>query len=145
MTKQRIENQMKRLVVRLRKMTRSTKSIMSNEIKMDEVQHNAFRICRKMICDSKSELIHAPISHVYYIENDHYYIRFSSGSVTITNGKFSYYVWLPEKATDELKKIFSRVSQSKSNRLEQRYEETTLENLKEISKTIDNAQSSSNN
>jgi hypothetical protein len=132
----KIENQLKRLVVRLRRMSRSTKSIMSTEEKMDEVQLNAFRICRKMICDSKSELIHAPLSHIYYVENDHYYIRFSSGSVTITNGKFSYYVWLPEKMTDDLKKIFSRVSQAKSNRLEQRYEETTLENLKEISKRL---------
>jgi hypothetical protein len=132
-----IKHRFNRLMVRFRRASEAFKSTMDQKVELDEVQVTAFKICKKMICNHESELIYAPITHTYYVENEHYYIRMSDGAVSITNGKFSYYVWLPEKQISILKQLFDRISQTKSNQLERRYSETTLENLKEISRTLE--------
>jgi hypothetical protein len=121
-----------RIAVRLRRIVGSFKSTIEQKNKLDKVQLSAFNICKKMICNPESELIYAPMSRTYYIEHAHYYIRMSENAISITNGKFSYYVWMPFTQISELKLIFDRVSQSKSHRLEKKYTETTLENLNEI-------------
>lgn len=104
---------------------------------LDQVQSTAVSIAKKMICNKNSELIHAPISGTFFVEHSHYYIRFNDNAISVTNGKFSYYVWLPGEKSDELKKLFYRITETRSRKLEKRYEESTLKNLMEISSTLE--------
>lgn len=133
----KIKTQYNRLIVRLRRASDAFKNVIDSKMELDDVQKEAYKTCKKMICHPKAELIYAPITSTYYIEQGHYYIRLVDGSVTITNGKFSYYVWLPSTQTSELRLLFDRISQTKSNRLEKRYADTTLENLKGITNQIE--------
>ena len=109
---------------------------MNSKEKLTEVQITSLQIVRRIICHPKSELIYAPLSHMYYVENGHYYIRFGDNAVTITNGKFSYYVWLPAKHTDEIRNLFYRILESRKNIIDKKYDQTTLHNLQAISESL---------
>jgi hypothetical protein len=128
---------MNRFLVYLRRWSRQFKRTIDQEIKLNDVQKMAIQTCKRLICHKDSELIYAPISKTFYVEADRYYVRIYEDSITITNGKFSYYVWIPSNVMHEIKDLFNRISQSKSNRLESRYSATTLHNLKEICESID--------
>ena len=127
----------KRFLVTIRNARRKAVKKMETSEPLDQVQETAVHIAKKMICNKHSELIHAPISGTFFVENTHYYIRFNDNAISITNGKFSYYVWLPGEKSDELKKLFYRITEARSRKLEKRYEETTLNNLKEISNSLE--------
>ena len=127
----------KRLIVSIRKARRNAIRKIETSEPLDQVQTTAVSIAKKMICNQESELIHAPISGTFFVEHSHYYIRFTDNAISITNGKFSYYVWLPANKSDELKSLFNRISEAKSRKLEKRYEETTLNNLTEIFNTLE--------
>jgi hypothetical protein len=104
---------------------------------LTEIQTTAMHITRRMICHPSSELVYAPISHLYYVENEHYFIRLGDNSLTITNGKFSYYIWLPSKNTDELRGLFYRILETRKNSIDKKYDQSTLQNLKEIAKKLE--------
>ena len=126
-----------RIRTRLKNLQKSVdKKFMEND-KIDEVQKTSFSICKRMICNRESKLTYAPVTGTYYVENTHYYIRFCDSSVTITNGKFSYYVWLSTNMINDLIKLFDRVSQNRSNEIEKRYAENALKNLNEIYNTLE--------
>jgi hypothetical protein len=110
---------------------------MGKEQSLTEVQKSSMVIARRMICHPKSELVYAPLSHLFYIENDHYFIRLGDNAVTITNGKFSYYIWLPAKCSDDLKNLFYRILESRKNNIDKKYDQTTLQNLNEIAKNLE--------
>ncbi len=132
-----IKSKINRLRVRMRQMQTALDRRMTETEKMNEIQKSSFNICRRMICNPDSALTYAPLTGTYYVENSHYYIRFCDSSVTITNGKFSYYVWMPTKMVNDMIKLFNRISQSRSNNIENRYSEHTLKNLNEIYNTIE--------
>ncbi len=130
---------MNRLFVYLRRFKQHFKEAVDQPPNLNEVQLMAIKTCRKMICNPNAELIYAPLTQTYYVESDRYYIRMFEDSVTITNGKFSYYVWIPGRVMFDLKSLFNRISQAKSNRLESRYDKSTLQNLKEICDSVNNS------
>ena len=130
---------MKRVLIYLRRFNQYFKKSVDHPLKLNEIQSTAIKTCRKLMCNPNAELIYAPLTHTYYVESDRYYIRMFDDSVTITNGKFSYYVWIPGRMMFELKSLFNRISQAKSNRLESRYDKSTLQNLKEICDSVDNS------
>ena len=121
----------------LRKFRRKLKSIMdSKEEKLSEVQLKAFSITRKLIAHPNSILVPAPLSGTNYIENSNYLIRFSGNAVTITNGKFSYYVWLPNGRMDSIKEAFDRALERRTTVIESKYDSRTVLNLQQIENDI---------
>jgi hypothetical protein len=132
-----IKTKINRIRVRLRNLQSRLDRKMSENEKMNEIQKSSYSICRRMICNHDSMLTYAPLTGTYYVENSHYYIRFCDSSVTITNGKFSYYIWMPGNMVNDLIKLFNRVSQSRSNSIEKRYSEHTLKNLNEIYNSLE--------
>jgi hypothetical protein len=132
-----IKSKINRLRVRMRQMQTALDRRMTETEKMNEIQKSSFNICRRMIRNPDSSLTYAPITGTYYVENAHYYIRFCDTSVTITNGKFSYYVWMPTKMVNDMIKLFNRISQSRSNNIENRYSAHTLKNLNEIYNSLE--------
>ena len=127
-----------RLKVRFRRIKNSISNriLQSTNEPLTDVQKMAFQTCKKMICNKGSDLIYAPLTSTYFVEKSHYYIRIQGTQITITNGKFSYFVSLPAHMSIELVRLFDRVSQTKSNRLELKYGKATLSNLSEICSTI---------
>jgi hypothetical protein len=85
---------------------RFSKNFESSEVnKLDEIQKRALYTVRRMISKPDAVLLIAPISGISYIEWKHYFIRFSDTALTITNGKYSYYIWMPSSQLDKLKDI----------------------------------------
>lgn len=111
-----------------------------NNKELDEVQIRTIYNVRQMICKKDATLLIAPISGICYIEWKHYFIRFGDSAVTITNGKYSYYIWLPSSHLDKLKDIFYRNVESRRKKMEEKYDKRTLENLNLISEELKNDQ-----
>ena len=122
----------KKLLYNLHKLSRSF-SIVESRPKLDSIQFEMASTIRKMMRNQESTLSIAPISKICYIEWKHYFIRFGDSSATITNGKFSYYIWLPSATTDRLKIQFNNHAEERRMKLEGMYDKKTLENLKIVS------------
>jgi hypothetical protein len=128
----------KRLSVYVRKVNRFLKrKIEGNEIEMDDVQISSFSLIKKLINHESSDLIYSPISLTYYIENGEHYVRFTNNSLTITNGKFSYYVCLPDKKMESLRTIFHSKLESKKFDLDKKYSNNTLKSFREIHQSLE--------
>lgn len=129
----------KRTRVYIRRIFRSiaNRMEMAKAEPLSEIQTTAIQITRRMLAHPKSELVYAPLSHLYYIENEHYFIRLGDNALTITNGKFSYYIWLPAKSTDDLRAHFYRILESRKNTIDKKYDQSTLQNLKQISESLE--------
>ena len=129
----------KRLSVYLRKASRYFKQNFEGKIEdLNEVQISSFSLVKKLIKHKDSDLIYSPISLTYYIENGDYYVRYTNNSLTITNGKFSYYVWLPDDKTEILRTIFHSRLESKKIDLDKKYNSNTLKSFREIHQSLEN-------
>ena len=84
-----LRTKLKRILVK----TRSFQKKFNQVDPMTEVQDTTYLLVRDLIGNENSTLLISE-SGMYYIENSHYFIRFADYEVTITNGKYSYYVWL---------------------------------------------------
>ncbi len=123
----------KRLSVYVRKVNRLLKkTIEGKEEDLNDVQISSFSLIKKLIKHDDSDLIYSPISNTYYIENGDYYVRFTNNSLTVTNGKFSYYVWLPDKKMESLQTLFHSKLESKKEALDMKYNKNTLKSFDEI-------------
>jgi hypothetical protein len=98
----------------------------------------SFSLIKKLIKHKDSDLIYSPISLTYYIENGDYYVRFTNNSLTVTNGKFSYYVWLPDDKVEILQTLFHSRLESKKIDLDKKYNSNTLKSFKEIHHSLEN-------
>jgi hypothetical protein len=122
----------KKLSIKLYRLCRNL-SITESRPKLDSIQFEMASTIRKMMSNQESNLLIAPISNICYIEWKHYFIRFGDSSATITNGKFSYYIWLPSATTDRLRRQFYNHSEERRMKLEGTYDKKTLKNLKTVS------------
>jgi len=130
----------KRLSVYVRRVNRFLKRrIEGKEVKMDDIQISSFSLIKKLINHESSDLIYSPISLTYYIENKEHYVRFTNNSLTITNGKFSYYVWLPENKMEILRTIFHSKLESKKIDLDKKYNSNTLKSFREIHQSLEDS------
>lgn len=128
-----------RFRVRLRKFFKKLSvKIDGGETKLDDIQIEAINIVKKMIVKPEATLLIAPISSICYIEWKHYFVRFGESALTITNGKFSYYIWLPSRSIDSLRENFYRNVELRRKNMEVRYDKRTLENMKSISDEVRN-------
>jgi hypothetical protein len=128
-----------RFRVRLRKFFKTLSvKIDGGETKLNDIQIEAINIVKKMIVKPEATLLIAPISSICYIEWKHYFVRFGESALTITNGKFSYYIWLPSRSIDSLRENFYRNVELRRKNMEVRYDKRTLENMKSISNEVRN-------
>jgi hypothetical protein len=126
-----------RFMVRLRRFFKKLSiKIDGGESKLDDIQIESINIVRKMMIKPDATLLIAPISSICYIEWKHYFIRFGDSALTITNGKFSYYIWLPSRSIDQLRENFYRNVELRRKNMEVKYDRRTLENMKSISDEV---------
>lgn len=126
-----------RFMVRLRRFFKKLSiKIDGGESKLDDIQIESINIVRKMMIKTDATLLIAPISSICYIEWKHYFIRFGDSALTITNGKFSYYIWLPSRSIDQLRENFYRNVELRRKNMEVKYDRRTLENMKSISDEV---------
>lgn len=104
---------------------------------IDDIQRQGISIIRRMMSKSDAVLLIAPISNICYIEWKQYFIKFTDNSATITNGKFSYYIWLPLATSDSLRQQFYKNVELRRRKMELNYDKKTLENLKDITSQLD--------
>jgi hypothetical protein len=124
-------------MVRLRRFFKKLSiKIDGGESKLDDIQIESINIVRKMMIKPDATLLIAPISSICYIEWKHYFIRFGDSALTITNGKFSYYIWLPSRSIDQLRENFYRNVELRRKNMEVKYDRRTLENMKSISDEV---------
>jgi hypothetical protein len=126
-----LRTKLKRLLVKTRRLQKNFNQVDP----MTEVQNTAFALIKDLISNENSTLLISETG-MYYLENSHYFIRFTNYEVTITNGKYSYYVWLPIEKTNILRSAFHQSNTRKAKKLERIYELKTLNNLKEMADTI---------
>lgn len=119
-----------------RRIKKYIKNIFTSSENVNSVQKQSYLIVKRMIAKEDSTLLIAPISNQCYVEWQNYFIKLSDNAVTITNGKFSYYVSLPFKHTGELKDFFNHTVEGRRQKMESNYENRTLSSLKEISKDL---------
>lgn len=122
----------KRFPVLLRKFKNSLARKIDESKNLDQIQQQTIKNIRIMMSKKEAILLVAPISGVCYIEWKHYFVRIGDSSITITNGKFSYYIWLPVTPMTYLKDMFYRQVEHRRKQLEDKYDESTLTNLKTI-------------
>lgn len=124
----------RRIQVRLRKILKYFSIIFSssNDKLTEETQLDALKIINKLICEPSSSLSHVFEEKKYTIETDKYYIQIFDTSVIIQNGKFSYYIAMPEKILDRVKGLFNRMIARRDNDAKRRYNDRTSRNLKEV-------------
>ncbi len=126
-----------RFMVRLRRFFKKLSiKIDGGESKLDDIQIESINIVRKMMNKPDATLLIAPISSICYIEWKHYFIRFGDSALTITNGKFSYYIWLPSRSIEQLRENFYRNVELRRKNMEVKYDRRTLENMKSISDEV---------
>jgi hypothetical protein len=124
-------------MVRLRRFFKKLSiKIDGGESKLDDIQIESINIVRKMMIKTDATLLIAPISSICYIEWKHYFIRFGDSALTITNGKFSYYIWLPSRSIEQLRENFYRNVELRRKNMEVKYDRRTLENMKSISDEV---------
>jgi hypothetical protein len=129
----------RRISVYIRKANRLLKkTIEGKDQDLNEVQISSYSLIKKLIKHDDSDLIYSPISNTYYIENGDYYVRFTNNSLTVTNGKFSYYVWLPDKKMESLQSLFHAKLESKKEVLDKKYDRNTLKSFEEIHQSLEN-------
>ena len=130
--------QRKRIKVRFRKAYKYILHSIGIEYKkgLDSIQETTYLNIRKILSKEDSKLFVSPETSLCYVEWKDYLVKFNTNSATITNGKFSYYVWLPIKKTDDLKRLFNTVIESRIKVSEDSYNENTLKNLKIIASEL---------
>jgi hypothetical protein len=122
----------KRIPVLFRKFKNRLAKKIDDAKNLDEIQIQTIKNIRIMMSKKDAILLIAPISGVCHIEWEHYFVKIGDSSITITNGKFSYYIWLPVTSMTYLKDMFYRQVEHRRKTLESKYDESTLSNLKSI-------------
>lgn len=123
----------KRLFARIRKIKVAlTTKVMDKIPPMNEVQKKAFFTIKKLILKQNSVLLIAPVSGSCYVEYKNYFVKFNTTSATITNSKFSYYIEFDFHYGEKLVQFFNTKVEERRQKLEQKYDLKTMENLEGI-------------
>ena len=123
----------KRCRVKLRNLIRRIKVLMDSEpIKPTPKQLAAISVIRKAILKPEATLSITPLSGIQYIECDNYYIEFGRDFVIITNGKFSYNIYLTPEMLINLIELFNRVIENQYQITKDKYDANALKNLNKM-------------
>lgn len=99
---------------------------------LNPIQSKTVSIIRRIIRNPESELIKDPETGFFYMEHKHYFVRFSTNTAIITNGKFSYYISLPEYTCEKLEDYFYIYQMQRRKKMEEKYDTNTLSNFDKI-------------
>lgn len=99
---------------------------------LSPIQKKSISIIRQAINKPDSILLIAPISSINYVEWKDYFIKFGDDSVVITNGKFSYYVYLSQAASSKLKEYFNQKVEERRKQMEDEYDQNTIKNFDDM-------------
>jgi hypothetical protein len=123
-----------RLQVRARRVKRKIARLLtgSNTEMLEDKQIDGLRIVNKLICEPNTTLRYIYDKRKYTVETSKYYIQILDKFIIIQNGKFSYHVDLPEEKIDEVKALFNRVIERRDRISQQKYNDRTSKNLKEV-------------
>jgi hypothetical protein len=124
-----------RLQVRARQARRKITKLFtafSNDELIEDKQIDCLRIVNKLICEPNTILRYIFDKKKYTVETSKYYVQIFDKFIILQNGKFSYHVDLPEKSIDEVKALFNRVIERRDKISQQKYNDRTAKNLKEV-------------
>jgi hypothetical protein len=123
-----------RLQVRARRVKRKIVKLLtvSNNELTEDKQIDCLRIVNKLICEPNTALRYIFDKKKYTVETSKYYVQIFDKFIILQNGKFSYHVDLPEKKVDEVKALFNRVIEKRDRISQQKYNDRTARNLKEV-------------
>ena len=123
-----------RLQVRARRVKRNFSKLftISNDELTEDKQIDGLRIVNKLICEPNTTLRYIYDKRKYTVETAKYYIQIFDKFIIIQNGKFTYHVDLPERKVDEVKALFNRVIERRDRISQQKYNDRTSKNLKEV-------------
>lgn len=124
-----------RIQVRARQVKRKiTKlfSVTANDELTEDKQIDCLRIVNKLICEPNTTLRYIFDKKKYTVETSKYYVQIFDKFIILQNGKFSYHVDLPEKKVEEVKSLFNRVIERRDKISQQKYNDRTSKNLKEV-------------
>ena len=107
-------------------------TVPSNEDLIDDKQIDCLRIVNKLICEPNTALRYVLDKKKYTVETSKYYVQIFDKFIILQNGKFSYHVDLPEKKVDNVKALFNRVIEKRDRISQQKYNDRTARNLKEV-------------
>lgn len=124
-----------RLQVRARQVRRKITKLFTtftNDELIEDKQIDCLRIVNKLICEPNTTLRYIFDKKKYTVETSKYYVQIFDKFIILQNGKFSYHVDLPEKKVDEVKSLFNRVIERRDKISQQKYNDRTARNLKEV-------------
>lgn len=124
-----------RLQVRARQVRRKITKVFTaftNDELIEDKQIDCLRIVNKLICEPNTILRYIFDKKKYTVETSKYYVQIFDKFIILQNGKFSYHVDLPEKKVDEVKSLFNRVIERRDKISQQKYNDRTAKNLKEV-------------
>lgn len=130
MIKKFLKRCFRRTLVWLRKRLRSTTLDATNYL--TDTQSLAVAIVKKSIANTESELLIAPISDALYINHKDVYIKIEYRTISIVNGKYSYYVEISETDSKILTHKFYAKMEAKAAKMEAAMNSNTEKSLKQI-------------
>lgn len=136
MTKARIKRRSKLFIGKIWRKVERTFNPDSRTPELNPIQLKTVAVIRSIIRNPESILLKDPDTGFFYLEHAHYFVRFSDNTAIITNGKFSYYVSLPNATCFRLREYFDNYIIERRKVLETQYDTNTLNNFDEILKSL---------
>ncbi len=100
--------------------------------KMAEVQKKAYDIAIKLINDSQSELMVAPITNKKYIKNGDIFVTIERGNLNIINGVYHYDVYINDKLYEYISNKINTKLDRRITKFETEIKERVTDRLTEI-------------
>ena len=118
----------------------SSKSPMKTyEEEVQTYEKTAFKICLKLISNSSSEFMIAPMSQKRYIRNEEYsmFVTMDSGRIEITNHVFNYNVRLSKRDWERITFIFDKETEKRRMNTEEQVSSQIKNSLQHVLEKIE--------
>jgi hypothetical protein len=125
----------KKLRIVFRKILRKLFKPLNSEeyrITLNDIQSQAYVNVKKMIQHKDSILTYAPESQSYLVQLDEYCAKINFETLTIKNGKFSYYILMPRYYNIKLVKCFNNTCEKRFKDFDNKFNQNALKHLEEI-------------
>jgi hypothetical protein len=91
-----------------------------DESKLNDEQRAGIKIVKTLAVQPSSEILLAPISNKYYIENDEVFVIVSEGKVSIINSVYHYDIYNTDGVSSHLIQFINQVIEKRSLSVERR-------------------------
>lgn len=122
-------------LIKMRSMWRgSSKIVKGNPPLLSPVQKTALELTKKQILLPGNTLRVAPLSQTCYVEGRNIFIKFGYSFLNIKTPTSNFVIELPFPSADSLIQMFNRVTESQRQKMEQKYEISTVKQLENLLK-----------